>query len=208
MQEKSLIETQLQYKNMYSPADGIILEWLVQSGRYIGLGEPIVKLEVQDAERNAIIFYGFLPLEVGKKVRLGTEVEIELTTVKAQEYGAILGKIVRVSQYAISPENISRMIDNPSLVDYLMQKQLAVLEVVIEPERDSQTFSGYRWTSGKGPPIKLTSGTLCIFRGMVEEVKPIFYLFHFWWVKKVSYQIGPYFKQDTINCWINISMAL
>ena len=105
--------------------------------------------------------------------------EIELTTVKAQEYGALLGKISRVSQYAISPENITRMIDNPSLVDYLMQKQLAVLEVIIEPEQDPHTFSGYRWTSGEGPPIKLTSGTLCVFRGMVEEVKPIFYLFPF-----------------------------
>ena len=98
MQDKSLLEAQLRYKNIFSPANGTILEWFVQPGGYIGLGDPAVRLEVQGAKRESIIFYGFLPLEVGKKIRTDTEVEIELTTVKAQEYGAILGKITRVSR--------------------------------------------------------------------------------------------------------------
>ena len=91
------------------------------------------------------------------------------------------------------------MFENPSLIEYLMQRQPAVLEVIIEPELDSHTYSGYRWTSGKGPSIKLTSGTLCVFKGVVEEVKPIFYLFPFWWVKKIYYQIEPYLTNGSIS---------
>ena len=59
MQEESLIKTQLQYKNIYSPADGTILEWFVQLGGYIGLGEPIVKLEVQGAKKKHYHFLWF-----------------------------------------------------------------------------------------------------------------------------------------------------
>ncbi len=73
--------------------------------QYIAAGELIVRLEIQGKEPAHKIFYGYLPVETGKSVRLHAEVEIELTNVKSQEYGAMLGNIISVSQYAISPEN-------------------------------------------------------------------------------------------------------
>ena len=40
-------------------------------------------------------------------------------------------------------------------------------------ERDPSTFSLYRWTSGKGPPILLSSGTLTRAEVTTREQRPI-----------------------------------
>ena len=189
--DKNLLETQLQYENIYSPVTGNVLEWFIQPDQYISAGELIARLEIQGEEPAHKIFYGYLPIETGKRVRLHAEVEIELTNVKSQEYGAMLGNIVSVSQYAISPENLMHLINNPALVEFFLQKHEAVLEVIIEPIRDPATISGYRWTSGKGPPIQLTSGTLCIFKGKIEEIHPFLYYFPVWWVRRMIYHHEP-----------------
>lgn len=186
-QERSLLEAQLNYKNIYSPVTGVILEWFIHPDKYIAAGEIIARLEIHDKETQHKVFYGYLPVEVGRKVRINAEVAIELTTLKQQEYGAILGNIVSISPYAISPESLTRMINDPALIRYFQQKHAAVVEVVIEPQIDPKTISGYRWTSGEGPPIHLTSGTLCTFKGLVEEVHPYLYVIPVWWIKKMAH---------------------
>lgn len=196
LQDKNLLKTQLKYENIYSPVSGTLLEWFIQPDKYISAGELIARLEIQRNEKGHQIFYGYLPLEIGRKIRLNAEVEIELTTVKSQEYGAMIGNIVSVSPYAISPESLTRLINNPALIEFFLQKHEAVIEVMIEPQKDSNTFSGYRWTSGDGPPIHLTSGTLCIFKGLVEEIRPYLYFFPAWWIKKIFYK-PPEVEENT-----------
>lgn len=187
-QEEKLLETQLQYENIFSPVSGTILEWFIQPNKYVSSGDMIARLEIRTDEATRKVIYGYLPLEIGRKVRLNAEVAIELKNVKSQEYGAMLGNIVKVAQYAVSPENLNRLINNPDLIDFFQQKHAAVLEVIIEPQRDPQTVSGYRWTSGKGPPIQLSSGTLCIFKGILEKERPYLYFLPTWWIRKMIYQ--------------------
>lgn len=183
LQDKSLLEAQLNYKNIYSPVNGVILEWFIQPNKYVAEGDLITRLEIHSNEKSEKIFYGYLPLDIGAKVKLNSEVGIEPTTVKTQEYGAIVGHIVSVSQYAVSPESLNHFINNPALIRFLLQQNEAVVQVVIKPELDSNTISGYRWSSGKGAPIQLSSGTLCTFKGLVEEVRPYLYVIPAWWVK-------------------------
>jgi len=93
MQDKNLLETQLQYENIYAPVTGTVLEWFIQPDQYVAKGGLIARLEIQgkgEKGENKKIFYGYLPVDVGRKIRLHSEVEIELTTVKSQEYGAML----------------------------------------------------------------------------------------------------------------------
>jgi HlyD family secretion protein len=124
---------------------------------------------------------------VGKKVRLDAEVDIELANVKSQEYGALIGNIAYISQYPVSPENLTTAIHNPDLIQYFSQNKAAIVGIIVEPQRDPNTPSGYRWTSGQGPSIQLTSGTLCTFRGLVEEIPPYLYFIPVWWIKKMIY---------------------
>jgi HlyD family secretion protein len=196
MQEKSLYEAQLNYKNIYSPVSGVILEWFIHPNKYVAAGDLIARLEIHTTEKSRQVFYGYLPVEIGRKVRLNAEVAIELTTVKQQEYGAILGNIISISPYAISPESLTRLINNPALIQHFMQQHAAVIEVVIEPQLDPSTISGYRWTSGEGPPIQLTSGTLCTFKGLVEEVRPYLYVIPAWWIKKIFHSSSTSDKKN------------
>lgn len=190
LQDKSLLEAQLNYKNIYSPVNGVILEWFVQPNKYVAEGDLITRLEIHSQEKSQKVFYGYLPIDVGAKVKLNAEVGIEPTTVKSQEYGAIVGHIVSVSQYAVSPESLNHLINNPALIRFLLQQHEAVVQVVIEPELDPNTISGYRWSSGKGAPIQLSSGTLCTFKGLIEEVRPYLYVIPAWWIKKIIHS-GP-----------------
>jgi len=131
------------------------------------------------------LFYGYLPIEDGGKVKLNGEVFIELAAIKSGEYGALLGNIVSVSPYPVRSENLTRFIHHPALDSYFQQHHEMVVEVVIEPQRDSRTESGYRWTSGKGAPVQLSGGMLFTFRGLVEEVRPYLHFIPVWRIKKL-----------------------
>lgn len=183
-QEMHLLEAQLKTQHIYSPAAGVILEVFIHPNKYVAEGDLIARLEIQQGENRQKIFYGYLPVEVGAKIRQNAEVAIELTTARAQEHGAILGNIVSISPYPVSIDSLTRTINNPALIRHFLQENEAVVEVVIVPQVDSKTVSGYRWTSGDGPPIQLTSGTLCSFKGLVEEVHPYLQVLPMWWLKQ------------------------
>jgi len=52
-----------------------------------------------------------------------------------------------------------RTLQNKQMVQTL-SNNAAPIEVVVDLERDSSTPSGYRWSSSRGPPIKINNGTL------------------------------------------------
>ncbi|MFP4017473.1 MAG: hypothetical protein ACLFUI_10625, partial [Halanaerobiales bacterium] len=52
-------------------------------------------------------------------------------------------------------------------------KQGAPIEVRVELTMDDDYFSGYRWTSPEGPPVKVNSGTLVTSLITTGEQRPI-----------------------------------
>ncbi len=52
----------------------------------------------------------------------------------------------------------------------------AVVEAIIDPERDSQHPDLFKWTSGKQPPNLVSTGTVGLVEATVEKVRPIYYL--------------------------------
>lgn len=193
-QESELLKISLNYLDVTSTDAGTVLSILVNPGDHVSVGIPLVRLEYKTKAQQTYIFYAYIPAEYGKKVQLGTNVIVELSTVRAEEYGAILGKVIQVSPYPVSRENIGNTIQNEGLVDYLMGGNKTVVELVIEPELDPTTPSGFKWTSGKGPNIKISTGTVAYVKGLVERVTPIFYLFSLWRLEKLDTDIEKYFE--------------
>lgn len=184
-QAKKRVDIQLSHQKIYSPFNGFLTEWLIQPNQVIVEGNSIATVELGGEERENKVFYGYLPLEEGRKLKINDEVMIEIKGVKSGEYGAILGNIASISPYAITPENLSRHINhNVALNHYVLQDRDAVVEVLIKPQLDPSTISGYRWTSQKGAPIQLSSGTLCSFKGVVDDVHPYLFIIPVWWIKK------------------------
>ena len=111
----------------------------------------------------------------GKKVRPDMEVLISPSTVKAEEYGFIKGKVRSVSDYPMSPEGLLRVLRNETLVKTLTGKS-APIEISVDLIDDASTPSGFKWSSSQGPPNPVFSGTQCTATIAVETKKPISYV--------------------------------
>jgi HlyD family secretion protein len=152
-----------------SPYDGRILEVKVDQGSLILVGTPIVSLELNEGKLQALLY---MPAAEGKKVHPGMEALISPTTVRREEYGLILGKVKSVSSFPATSQGMMRMLGNETLVHSLAASG-APLEIYAELTPEKETESGFQWSSRKGPPIKIYSGTLCDGMVTVQKQHPI-----------------------------------
>jgi HlyD family secretion protein len=173
--ELQLLETRQPLYNILSPTDGTVLELRVSEGDVIQPGAPVAWMEASNGETSPYVFYGYFPLEQGKRISVGNEIQFELSTVDSQEYGYVLGIVRGVSGYAVSKESILKTVRNKELVDYLNSGAEAVVQVTIEPEIDPLT-NEYKWTSGKTPPIQITTGTVGKMQAIIHRIRPIYYV--------------------------------
>lgn len=177
--EQELLKTRSLYDKIYSPSEGRILEVLAAVGDHIDSGSPLVWMEHLGSENTSHDIYGYFPIEEGKRLKIGEDVKIKLSTVDSQEYGYLLGKVEQISDYAVSKQSILKLIHNKELTDYLTWDNQAVIQVLIAVKTKPSSVLGgqeeYYWTSGKVPPIEVTSGTICEIQAIVGHITPIYY---------------------------------
>lgn len=187
-----LLASTINEMKIYTPVTGRVLDWLVNKGDLVNPGTPLVWMELteEDLETPKIVL-GYLPIEKGKKVAVGDRVEIDVSTVNVQEFGFITGHVHQISQYAVSKQNIANVIKNDGLANYLTGGNEVVIQVLITPDLNPNTISGFKWSSGDGPPIKITTGTICNLRTIVERVRPFYYVLPVWKIKAIDESIRP-----------------
>jgi HlyD family secretion protein len=155
-----------------SPYVGRVLEVVGGGGTLVPMGSRILTLEPTDAPLEAVLF---VPAGEGKKVRPGMDVRISPSTVKAEEYGFLVGKVKSVGEFPVSPEGLRKILRNDKLAEELTGKS-ASIEIVASLEPKPDTPSGYRWSSSKGPPSPVYSGTQSKGSVVVEDKQPISYV--------------------------------
>jgi HlyD family secretion protein len=69
-----------------------------------------------------------------------------------------------------------RNFENQTLVESLLGAG-PVTEVHLAMASDPNSYNGFLWSSGKGPPIELSSGTICTALIVTREQKPVSLLF-------------------------------
>jgi HlyD family secretion protein len=164
------LENQLELSSrVTSPHAGRILEVKVDEGNLVSVGTSIVSLELDQGKLEALLY---LPAAEGKKVQIGMEALISPTTVRAEEYGLILGKVKAVSDFPATSQGMMRMLENETLVQSLAASG-PPLEIYADLIAEPSTESGYLWSSRKGPPVQIYSGTLCNGMVTVEKQRPI-----------------------------------
>ncbi len=154
---------------LLSPSDGRVIEIKVSSGGVLAVGTPVAAIESEGKNLEAVIY---VPGEQGKNVRPGMEVRIEPATIKREEFGALIGKIATVSGFPATPEGMAAVLHNGTLVTRF-SREGAPYEAVVQLERDEGAASGYRWSSGSGPPLRLSTGTLAHAEITTREQPPI-----------------------------------
>jgi HlyD family secretion protein len=158
-----------QNTRVVSPIDGRVIEVKISPGSVLAIGTPVIAVETEGATLDALIY---IPADRGKSVKQGLEVRLEPSTVKREEFGMLVGTIISVSEFPITPQGMQAMLHNETLVNRF-SREGAPYAAVVRLERDGGTSSGYRWAVGSGPSIRLTSGTLTRAEITTREQRPL-----------------------------------
>lgn len=155
--------------NVLSPWSGRVLEIVADRGSVVSPGAPLLSVEVLSEDLIAVLF---VPASAGKRVQKGMAVRVAPSTVKREEYGAVLGRVAWVAEFPSTSRGMTRLLGNEALVTKLME-QGPPIQVNVALTRDPATPTGYRWSSSRGPSLKISSGTLASGNVVVRQDRPI-----------------------------------
>jgi HlyD family secretion protein len=170
-----------QTARVVSPRAGRVLEVLVDRGDVVSPGTAILNLEVVSQELMAVLF---VPASGGKRVRPGMRVRVSPSTVKREEYGSLLGRVVWAAEFPSTSRGMVRVLGNEALVERLMEEGPPI-QVNVDLERDPSTPTGYRWSSSTGPSVEISSGTLASGSVVIRQERPIYLI-----IPKVREKLG------------------
>jgi HlyD family secretion protein len=157
-----------------APFAGTVTEVEYNEGDYVNIGSEILEMEAATpggSSHDELRIALYLAAEDVKKVRKGMKVFIAPGTVKREEYGQLIGEVTYVSEYPKSFESIKNDL-NGDLAKKFVQAG-PPYKIMVRLYRDPASYSRYRWTSGKGPRVKITSGILCDAEIQIEERRPV-----------------------------------
>ncbi|NJS09147.1 MAG: NHLP bacteriocin system secretion protein [Microcoleus sp. CSU_2_2] len=162
-----------------SQYDGKILEISVAPGQILSAGMRLGAIEAEDP-RAKIVSVVYFADKDGKQIKPGMSVQVTPSVVKRERYGGIIGKVTRVSPFPVTTQEMSAIIGNENLANNLSESFKAgggaPVQIFAELEEDSINTSGYKWSSSKGPALKITSGTTASVRVQIAEQAPISYV--------------------------------
>ena len=160
-------------ENVISPDDGEVLELKVSVGGNVTMGEPILSIQ-PDSRHLELVAY--VLSSDAKEIKKGMEVQVSPSSIRREEYGFMKGEVEYVSDYPATPAALMRNFENESLAKVLSSAG-AVTELRVALKTDSNTPSGFGWSASKGPPIIITSGTICTVQIVTKQQQPIALVF-------------------------------
>jgi len=168
----SLIDKFKLETNVVSSHTGRILEIMVDKGDIIQPNSPLFSLELEGEDIKLLEVIIYVPAVDGKKVKKGMDIQISPATIKKEEYGAIKGTVTFVSDFPSTHNGMMRILNNDNLARMLSGSG-APIAIHANLLLNSNTISGLQWTSSKGPPTTIHSGTICSSYIVVKKQCPM-----------------------------------
>ncbi|UZO82171.1 NHLP bacteriocin system secretion protein [Aquimarina sp. ERC-38] len=167
LNERYTIQTEIK-----SPYNGQVVELLTDAGIMVGQGSPLCKLKnFVKSNNDKLRGVLYIPSQDGKKIKVGMEALVVPSTVQPQEHGFMKGKVTYVSDFPITQKGMMTSVKNDQLVQGLLAMG-APFEVFVEFEKDTTSFSGFKWTSAQGPDLVINEGTSCLGKITVKTEPP------------------------------------
>ncbi|MDJ0593359.1 MAG: NHLP bacteriocin system secretion protein [Pleurocapsa sp. MO_226.B13] len=171
---KQEIKSESQIVSQHS---GKILELTVNQGQVLEPGTRLASIDTEN-QGGKLVGMTYFPVEDGKKVQPGMEVQITPQTIKRERFGGIVGKVTKVSSFPITTEAAANVVGNAQIIKGLVpESEPVVIQISAKLAADPKTFSGYEWSSSSGPKLKMSAGTTASARVKVEERAPISFVF-------------------------------
>lgn len=152
-----------------SPIAGHVTEVKATTGTVVAPGKSILSIETAGAGLELVLY---IPPDQGKKVTSGMEVHIEPATVKKEEFGTLVGRVLSISEFPVSAEGMIAILQNQQLATRF-SAQGAPYAARVALNRDAGTASGYAWSAGRAPPTTLSAGTTASGEVTVRTQAPI-----------------------------------
>lgn len=158
--------------NIRSSYDGEVVEVLTDAGVMVAAGTPLFKVKNKH-EKKITKLKGvlYIPSQDGKKIKKGMEAFVVPSTVQPQEYGFIKAKVTYISDFPITQQGMMTSVKNDQLAKGLLASG-PLFEVHVEFEKDTASYSGFKWTSAKGPDILIKEGTSCTGKITIKQEAP------------------------------------
>ncbi|MBR8836655.1 MAG: NHLP bacteriocin system secretion protein [Stigonema ocellatum SAG 48.90 = DSM 106950] len=155
-----------------SQYSGRILEITLTPGQVVNAGTRLATIEAENP-KSKLVGVTYFPVSEGKKIQPGMKIHITPQTVKRERFGGMVGTVTTISRFPITKEAAASEVGNLEVVESLVSKQQGLIQVLSDLDLDANTPSGYKWSSSKGPHLKISSGTTTVVRIKVEERPPI-----------------------------------
>jgi HlyD family secretion protein len=165
--------------NIRSQYSGRVAELMASVGQVVPAGGRLLTLEADNSSASSpgagLISISYYPVKDGKQIQPGMRIQLTPDTVERERFGGIRATVTSVSPTPITREGAIGTIGNADLVQSLMPEGVYI-EVRAQLETDATTPSGYKWSSSRGPDIRITSGLTHSSRVTVEGRAPVTYL--------------------------------
>ncbi len=168
---------QVNTSNVYARHNGIIKDVVVKEGMSVQEGTKLFSLRnseriIGEAKSAANLIWCFVPLKDARKLKEGMSAHVFPSTVNKHEYGHIIGTVTRVSKSIASQDEILDTTGSQSLTDqFYKQGPVVMVEIILD--EDSETVSGYKWSTVKGAEVMLEGTTLVDVSVEQSHKKPI-----------------------------------
>jgi HlyD family secretion protein len=152
-----------------APVGGTVDEIQLHPGSLVGHGQSVLTIETPG---EGLEFLLFVPLLDGDKIRVGQSVRIAPNWTVREEEGTMLGSVIQVSKYPVTPERLRTLLFNEDLVRHFSGAGPVFL-VRVRLRRDPASRSGYAWTSSRGAEVPVASGSFAGAEVAVKSQRPI-----------------------------------
>ncbi|MBV9389034.1 MAG: NHLP bacteriocin system secretion protein [Chroococcidiopsidaceae cyanobacterium CP_BM_ER_R8_30] len=156
-----------------STGTGKVLEINVVPGQVINAGQSILTLHLKHGSINlSQVGLAYFSIGDGKKIQPGMEMQITPDTVKREDYGGILATVKQVYTFPVTADTVGVITGSPDL-GHKLTSNGRVIQVSAALHLNPDNFSGYAWSSGKGPKLRVLPNTTTTTLVTVDRRAPI-----------------------------------
>ena len=147
---------------------GRVIEIKAPVGSFVTQGQAVVSVESDETGLEAVVF---LAPTHGRNVRVGHSALLQPANIKREEFGSLIGTVVSVSAFPVTPDGMRAILRNDRLVSQFSAQGAPYL-ARIALDGDPATPAALRWTAGSGPDSLVGSGSVVSAEIIVRERAP------------------------------------
>jgi hypothetical protein len=160
---------------------GKIIDFYASPGTRVQAGDPLLLIQ---KEQGQFFFFSFVPIDRGQQLKQGMRVYIKPEGINVEQYGSIVASVNSIAPYVASSNELLKLLGNQSLIPYFTGNEPVTI-VTILPQQDPQAPSGFKWSSGVGPPQSIGPQTVGTALFVLQARRPISYAIPIWRAEKI-----------------------